>query len=54
MLKLYLHQDLPELHQDIQSLPPSCRDPLGLIAKVSSVLFYHTNMVGFPNRPKWT
>lgn len=35
MLELYLQQEVPDLAQEITSaLPPSCREPLNLIAKV--------------------
>lgn len=36
MLELYLQQEIPDLAQEMTSaLPPSCREPLSLIAKVS-------------------
>lgn len=36
MLELYLQQEAPDLLQEMGSaLPPSCREPLSLIAKVS-------------------
>uniref|UniRef100_A0A7N6FHJ4 [histone H3]-lysine(4) N-trimethyltransferase n=1 Tax=Anabas testudineus TaxID=64144 RepID=A0A7N6FHJ4_ANATE len=39
MLELYLQQEAPNLAQEIPSLPPSCRDPLSLIAKVTCNCF---------------
>lgn len=36
MLELYLQQEVPDLLQEMGSaLPPSCQEPLSLIAKVS-------------------
>ncbi|XP_070847779.1 histone-lysine N-methyltransferase SMYD3 isoform X1 [Chaetodon trifascialis] len=40
MLELYLQQEVPDLAQDMTSaLPPSCREPLSLIAKVTCNCF---------------
>ncbi|XP_078139166.1 histone-lysine N-methyltransferase SMYD3 [Centroberyx gerrardi] len=40
MLQLYLQQEAPHLAQEMTSaLPPSCREPLGLIAKVTCNCF---------------
>ncbi|XP_027137114.1 histone-lysine N-methyltransferase SMYD3 [Larimichthys crocea] len=40
MLELYLQQEVPDLAQEITSaLPPSCREPLNLIAKVTCNCF---------------
>lgn len=36
MLQLYLQQEVPDPAQEMTSaLPPSCQEPLNLIAKVS-------------------
>ena len=43
MLELYLQQEVPDLAQEITSaLPPSCREPLTLIAKVGDIHFDST------------
>lgn len=34
MLELYLQQEVPDLAQEMTALPPSCREPVSLIAKV--------------------
>lgn len=34
MLELYLQPEAANLAQEVTSLPPSCREPLSLIAKV--------------------
>ncbi|XP_073320601.1 histone-lysine N-methyltransferase SMYD3 isoform X1 [Pagrus major] len=39
MLELYLQQEAPDLVREMTSLPPSCRDPLNLIAKVTCNCF---------------
>ncbi|KAM9861092.1 histone-lysine N-methyltransferase SMYD3 [Aulostomus maculatus] len=40
MLQMYLQQEVPDLAQEIASaLPPSCREPLDLIAKVTCNCF---------------
>ncbi|XP_030580200.1 histone-lysine N-methyltransferase SMYD3 isoform X1 [Archocentrus centrarchus] len=40
MLELYLQQEVPDLVQEMESaLPPSCREPLSLIAKVTCNCF---------------
>ncbi|XP_035508322.1 histone-lysine N-methyltransferase SMYD3 [Morone saxatilis] len=40
MLELYLQQEVPDLAQEMTSaLPPSCREPLSLIAKVTCNCF---------------
>ena len=41
MLELYLQQEAPDLMREMTSLPPSCREPLSLIAKVS-LMHYNT------------
>ncbi|KAK9542590.1 hypothetical protein VZT92_000437 [Zoarces viviparus] len=40
MLELYLQQEVPDLAQEVTSaLPPSCREPISLIAKVTCNCF---------------
>lgn len=39
MLQLYLQQELPALEQGSSAIPPSCRDPLSLMAKVTCNCF---------------
>ncbi|KAM7406302.1 hypothetical protein PAMP_000688 [Pampus punctatissimus] len=39
MLELYLQQEVPDLAQETMSLPPSCQEPLNLIAKVTCNCF---------------
>ncbi|CAL8404902.1 unnamed protein product [Boreogadus saida] len=35
MLQIYLQPEVPDLMEEMTSLPPSCQDPLSLLAKVA-------------------
>ncbi|KAM9410589.1 histone-lysine N-methyltransferase SMYD3 [Pholidichthys leucotaenia] len=39
MLELYLQQEVPDLTQETLALPPSCQEPLSIIAKVTCNCF---------------
>ncbi|CAL8241490.1 unnamed protein product [Gadus morhua 'NCC'] len=46
MLQIYLQPEVPDLMEEMTSLPPSCQDPLSLLAKqglfsISTILLHH-------------